>query len=283
MDLREKPGKIQKCLELSCRFRLIFLVLAVVISVSFVASGWQAMCALPLGASEALGMWMANFGTETMAGAEYLGVAALAMFVMAFVFGGVRSGIGAVVAAAAFVGSLVLLDGAEGMQTAFYGVFALVGLALLLFAKLSVAQALFPFAVVWLLMTGFVAWFPLVPGNAWLVWAVLSTVGFACIVAFSLAAGRELADGAPQAGALVKAGKKMFVPVLLSSLLALAAITIDMGAASGKAIAGAVILWIAFILWFYGFAFGTMAFCPWERLRAGSRRVQMKDKKKGRK
>ena len=118
MDLREKPGKIQKCLELSCRFRLIFLVLAVVISVSFVASGWQAMCALPLGASEALGMWMANFGTETMAGAEYLGVAALAMFVMAFVFGGVRSGIGAVVAAAAFVGSLVLLDGAEGMQTA---------------------------------------------------------------------------------------------------------------------------------------------------------------------
>jgi hypothetical protein len=78
----------------------------------------------------------------------------------------------------------------------------------------------------------------------------------------------------------VKAGKKMFVPVCVSSLLALAAITVDMGNASGKAIAGAVILWIAFIVWFYAFAFGTMAFCPWERLRAGSRRVKMKDKKK---
>jgi len=283
MDLRDKPGKVQKLLELSCRFRLISLVLVVVFSVTFVATLWQSMSAMPLGASEALGMWMANFGTESMAGAKYLGVVALAMFVMAFVFGGVRSGIGAVVAAVAFVGSLVLLDGAEGMQTAFYGVFALVGLVLLLFAKLSVAQALFPFAVVWLLMTEFVAWFPLVPGDAWLVWAVLSTVGFACIVAFSLAAGRELADGAPQAGALVKAGKRMFVPVCVSSLLALAAITLDMGNASGKAIAGAVILWIAFIVWFYAFAFGTMAFCPWERLRAGSRRVKMKDKKKGRK
>ena len=115
MDLRDKPGKVLKLLELSCRFRLISLVLTVVFSVTFVATLWQSMSAMPLGASEALGMWMANFGTESMAGAKYLGVAALAMFVMAFVFGGVRSGIGAVVAAVAFVGSLVLLDGAEGM------------------------------------------------------------------------------------------------------------------------------------------------------------------------
>ena len=103
MDLRDKPGKVQKLLELSCRFRLISLVLAVVFSVTFVATLWPQMSAMPLGASEALGMWMANFGTESLAGAEYLGVAALAMFVMAFVFGGVRSGIGAVAASVPLV------------------------------------------------------------------------------------------------------------------------------------------------------------------------------------
>ena len=43
MDLRDKPGKVQKCLELSCRFRLIFLVLTVIFSVTFLATGWQTM------------------------------------------------------------------------------------------------------------------------------------------------------------------------------------------------------------------------------------------------
>ena len=129
-------------------------------------------------------------------------------------------------------------------------------------------------------MTGIVARFPMVHGNAWLAWAVLSAVGFGSVVSFALVAGKELSEGAPQAGALVKAGRKMFAPVLVSSLLALAAITVDMGNASAREIAGAAVLWVAFVIWFFGFTLGTMAFCPWERLRAGSRRVQMKDKKK---
>ena len=280
MDLRDKPGKVQKCLELSCRFRLIFLVLTVIFSVTFLATGWQTMSSLPLGASEALGMWLADLGGESLNGAKYLGVAAIAMVVLFFVFGGIRSGIGGLVAALLFVGSLVLLDGSEGMQLVFLGVFAVVSLALLLFAKLSVACALFPFAIAWMLLTGFIGWYPLTPATPWLVWAVLSGVGFASVVAFALSAGGELAAGAPQAGAIVKAGRKMLAPVAISSLLALAAITVDMGNASGKEIAGAVILWILFVVWFFGFFFGTSAFAPWERLRSGSRRVQMKDKKK---
>ena len=280
MDLRDKPGKVQKCLELSCRFRLIFLVLTVIFSVTFLATGWQTMSSLPLGASEALGMWLADLGGESLNGAKYLGVAAIAMIVLFFVFGGIRSGIGGLVAALLFVGSLVLLDGSEGMQLVFLGVFAVVSLALLFFAKLSIACALFPFAIAWMLLTGFVGWYPLTPATPWLVWAVLSSVGFASVVAFALSAGGELASGAPQAGAIVKAGRKMLAPVAISSLLALAAITVDMGNAAGKEIAGAVILWILFVVWFFGFFFGTSAFAPWDRLRSGSRRVQMKDKKK---
>ena len=225
MDLREKPGKVQKFLELMLRLRLIFVVLM-------------------------------------------------------FVFRGLRGGLGTIASLALFVTALMLLGGAEGMQLKFYGVFAGVALVLLLFAKWSVACALFPFALSWALMTGFIACFPMVPGNAWLVWAVLSAVGFASVVSFALVAGKELSEGAPQAGALVKAGRKMFTPVLVSSLLAVAAITVDMGNASAREIVGAAVLWVAFVIWFFGFTLGTMAFCPWERLRAGSRRVQMKDKKK---
>lgn len=285
MDLREKPGKVQKIIELSLRFRLIFVVAMVVAGVSFVATRCNVMSSLPLGASEALGMFIAGAeGTEAAwSSAQYLGVAALAMFVMFFVFGGVRAGIGGLVAAAAFVGALYSLGGSEGVQLIFFAVFAGVSLVLLFFAKWSVACSLFPFALAWLLMTGFVAWFPMVPGKAWLVWAVLSVAGFASTVAFALATGKELGEGTPQAGALVKAGKKMVLPVLISSLLGLAALTFDMGNAGGKQIAGAVVLWICFVVWFFGFNFGTMAFAPWERLRAGSRRVQMKDKKKAKK
>ena len=282
MDLREKPGKVQKFLELMLRFRLIFVVLMVVLTVTLLAKDWQAVNTLPIAASEGMGMWLANLdGVGAFwNSARYLCVAAIAMFVLSFVFGGIRGGLGSVVAAVALIASLGFLDGAEGMQLPFYGAFAGVALLLLLFAKWSVACALFPFALSWALMTGFVAWLPLIPGNAWLVWAVLSVVGFANVVAFALVAGKELSEGAPQAGALVKAGKKMFLPVCVSSLLSLAAVTVDMGNASGKEIAGAVILWVVFAIWFFGFTFGTMAFCPWERLRAGSRRVQLKGKKK---
>lgn len=285
MDLREKPGKVQKVLELSLRFRLIFIAATVILVVSFLASNWNAMGSLPLAASEALGMFVAGAeGAEkAWSSAQYLGVAAIAMFVMFFVFGGIRAGIGGLVAAALFVGSLFALAGSEGMQTIFFAVFAGVSLVLLFVAKFGVACALFPFALTWLLLTGFVGWSPLMVGDSWLVWAVLSTIGFASTMAFALVAGKELGEGTPQAGALVKAGKKMVLPVTISSLLALAALTFDMGNAGGKQIAAAAVLWICFVLWFFAFNFGTMAFAPWDRLRSGSRRVQMGGKKKAKK
>jgi len=283
MELREKPGKVQKLLELSLRFRLIFVFLMVAFAVAFLATGWQQMGSLPLGASEALGMWVAGFTTVVSAwnAAQYLFVAALSMIVLFFVFGGVRGGFGGLLALLAFVGSLFALGGDEDMLIIFFASFAGLALLFLLFVKWSVACALFPFALAWLLMTGFLGWFPLMIGKAWLMWAVLSAVGFSSVVTCALVAGKELGEGAPQAGALVKAGKKMLAPVLIASLLALSALVVDMGGAvDGKKIGSAAILWVSFNVWFFGFTFGTMSFAPWERLRAGSRRVKMSDKKK---
>jgi hypothetical protein len=283
MELREKPGKVQKLLELSLRFRLIFVLLMVGFSAAFLATGWQQMASLPLGASEALGMWIAKFTNVVSAwnSTQYLFVAGLSMIVLYFVFGGIRSGFGGLLALLAFIGSLFALGGDEDMLVIFFASFAGLALVLVLFAKWSVACALFPFALSWLLLTGFVSWFPLMIGKAWLMWAVLSTLAFSGVVACALAAGKELGEGAPQAGALVKAGKKMLAPILISSLLALSALVVDMGGAiDGKRIGSAAILWVAFNVWFFGFTFGTMSFAPWERIRSGSRRVKMSDKKK---
>jgi hypothetical protein len=283
MELREKPGKVQKLLELSLRFRLIFVVLMVGFAVAFVATGWQQMGSLPLGASEALGMWIAGFSNVVSAwnSSQYIFVAALSMVVLYFVFGGVRGGVGGLVALLAFVGSLFALGGDEDMLLIFFAVFAGLSLVFLLFVKWSVACALFPFVLSWLLLTGFLGWFPMMIGKAWLMWAVLSGIAFSGVVACALIAGKELGEGTPQAGALVKAGKKMLTPVLIASLLALSALVVDMGGAvDGKKVGSAAILWVAFNVWFFGFTFGTMSFAPWERLRAGSRRVKMSEKKK---
>ena len=164
---------------------------------------------------------------------------------------------------------------------AFSLLFMAAALMVVLFAKWSVACALFPFALSWLLLTGFVSWFPLMIGKAWLMWAVLSAIAFSGVMACALVAGKELGDGSPKAGALVKAGKKLLVPVLISSLLAISALVVDMSVVvDAKRIGCAAILWVAFNVWFFGFTFSTLSFAPWDRIRSGSRRVKMGDKKK---
>ena len=283
MELREKPGKVQKLLELSLRFRLIFVLLMIGFAVAFLITGWQQMASLPLGASEALGIWVSKFTNVVSAwhSVQYLFVASASMIVLYFVFGGMRGGLGGLLALAAFVGALFALGGDEDMLFMFFAVIAGLAFLFVFFVKWSIACALFPFVLSWLLLTGFVGWFPMMVGKAWLMWAVLSAIAFSGVIACALVAGKELGEGTPKAGALVKAGKKMLAPVLISSLLALSAIVVDMsGVVDGKKIGSAAILWVAFNLWFFGFTFGTMSFAPWDRIRSGSRRVKMNDKKK---
>ena len=177
--------------------------------------------------------------------------------------------------------ALFALGGAESMVLVFFGVFAGVALLLLLFAKLGIACVLFPFAFCWVFLTGIVATLPSFT-PPYLVWAVFSAVGFASILALSLASGKLLAEGTPQAGALVCSGKKLMLPVTVSSLLAVAALLFDMdkSAISGVKVAEAAGLWLAFNLWFYAFLFPVASFAPWEKLRSKERKVKLKEKKK---
>jgi hypothetical protein len=280
MDLREKPGKVQTFLEWMLRFRLIALVVMVIATVSFVATGWQEIVSLPIGSSEAFGMWLAETeGAKALwESARYLGVASIACVVMFIVFGGVRAGVASVVAMLLSFAGLYVLGGAESMPLPMYGIFALVSLVLFLFVKWSVACALFPFALSWLFLSGILeiisSKFDAAPS---LVWGVHSAFAFACVLALAVVAGKHLAAGVPQAGALVKAAKQLLVPVLVGALLLIAAVTYDMGTPNW--IYG-VLQFVAYAVWFYVFFFSISSFGPWERLRSGSRRVEMKDKKK---
>lgn len=280
MDLREKPGKVQTFLELMLRFRLIALVVMVIATVSFVATGWQEIVSLPIGASETFGMWLAETeGVKALwDSARYIGVAAIACLVMFVVFGGVRAGIASAVSAVLSFAALYVLGGAESMPLPMFGILALVSLVLFLFVKWSVACALFPFVVSWLFLSGILEIVSSKFGaSAGLMWGVHSAFAFACAMAFAVVAGKHLASGVPQAGALVKAAKQLLVPVMGGALLLVAAITFDMGERNW---AYAVIQFVAYAVWFYVFMFSISSFAPWERLRSGSRRVEMKDKKK---
>ena len=92
MDLREKPGKLQKILEFILRLRLIFVVLLVVLSVTFVARDWQGMLSLPVAASDEIGEWF--YSTESLSlmweSSRFLLVSAVASLVLILVFIGVR-------------------------------------------------------------------------------------------------------------------------------------------------------------------------------------------------
>lgn len=281
MDLREKPGKVQTFLELMLRFRLIALVVIVVATVTFAATRLSEIVSLPLGASEAFGMWIAEI--ENIQGvwssAQYLTVAGLACVVMLFVFGGIRAGIASIVSTALSLAALYVLGGAESMPLPMFGILALVSLVLILFVKWSVACMLFPFVLAWAFLSGVLSVVPWSPDDPpYLVWAVFSTFAFANSMAFAMVAGKHLGAGDPQAGSLVKAAKQMLTPVLVGSLLLVTAISVDV---SGGANLPYSALWFGILVaWFFVFLFSISSFAPWERLRAGSRRVEMKDKKK---
>ena len=166
------------------------------------------------------------------------------------------------------------------MVLPFFGIFSLVSLLLLFFAKWSIACALFPFALSWILLTGFIgSIFP----QAYVDWAVFSVFGFASAIAFSSKTGALLAAGTPRAGAMLKSLQKMIVPFAVGSLLFVCAVKVDMAHLDASGIASGAVEWISFVVWFFAFFFGSAAFAPWDRLRSSSRKVEISSKKPSKK
>ena len=292
MDLREKPGKVQKFLELMLRFRLIALVVMVVVTIplllmnvkGLLVSGWQGFVSVPVAASEAFGMWLSGIqGVQGLwSSAQFLVAAGVACVVMLFVFGGVRAGVASIVSTLVSFVALLVLDGGENIVLPMFGIFALVSLVVFIFVKKSVACALFPFVLCSLFIPCLVDLSPWIlsenPIEFWL--TAFTIFAFANSMAFALVAGKHLSAGVPQAGALVKAARQLFAPVLVGALLLSVALAeTQLGNASTSWLYVAI-RYVALVVWFFVFFFPISSFAPWGRLRAGSRRVEMKDKKK---
>ncbi len=287
MDLREKPGKVQTVMEFLLRIRLISVVAMVIAIAAFTATKWQEMVSLTLGASEAFCMWIA--GLEDVVAAwqsgQFLAVSGIAAVALFFVFGGVRAGFASLISIVASLGALFLLAGNDQLPLMFFGGLSLVAVIALILIKLSVACGLFPFVLGWCFFTGLMVALPEALQPSWMVWAVLSTLGFASVMSLSVVAGKNLGQGMPQAGALVKAAKQMILPVILSSFVALGSLVFDMAGNESTEILqnniwGGVLYLFVYNIWFFVLVYPSMSFAPWERLRAGSRRVEMKEKKK---
>ncbi|MCF0215403.1 MAG: hypothetical protein HUK21_02895 [Fibrobacteraceae bacterium] len=281
MDLRSKPGKVQGVMEYLLRFRLISVVVLVLVTLPLLISNWQEVMTLPAGASESFGMWFANVEgiSEMLGSARFLGVAAISTVVLCFVFTGVKGGISSMFSFVLAVGTLFVLGGDDSMVPVFFGTFALLSLVLLLFAKWSVACGLFPFVLSWLFLSCFVAWCPIKMDNSQLLWAVFSGLSFCFSLVASVMVGKFLSEGDPKNGAMVKVGKKLVLPVVISSLLAIGALAFDMGSSK---MAG-MVYFLAFVLWFYLFLFPIQSFAPWEKLRSKERRVKISEKKSDKK
>lgn len=284
MELREKPGKIQKLMELLLRFRLIFVVIMIVLIAMFSARNWQGMISLPAAASEGFGIWFAGIESvqSIWASGQYIIVSLITSFVLLFVFCGIRGGIASIVGAFLFAIALFSLAGADSMVLPFFLVYTFLSLILLLFAKWGVACSLFPFAIFWLVLTGFCACIPIAEVKTWLVWAVFSAIAFSYNLAFSMTAEKLLSDGTPQAGAVVKSAKKMLLPLLLTALITSIALFFDMSKEidNKTKVASAIIVFFIFVLWFYLFQIPILSFAPWHKLRSKERRVKMDKTKK---
>ena len=299
MDLREKPGKVQKFLELMLRFRLIALLVMVAATVplllidssNLLVTGWQSFMSVPVAASEAFGMWLTSIGgvQDLWSSAQFLFIAGIASVVLLFVFGGVRAGVASIVSTLVSFGILILLDGDEGIVLPVFGILALVALVVFIFVKHSVACALFPFLLCSLFIPCLVDLSPwILSENSIEFWLTAFAIfAFAKSMAFAAAAGKHLDAGVPQAGALVKAARQMVVPVLVGALLLVVALAETRVETPAMPIVTAHTSWlyvairyVVLVVWFFVFFFPSSSFAPWGRLRSGSRRVEMKGKKK---
>ena len=292
MDLREKPGKVQKFLELMLRFRLIALLVMVVVTVPMLlidssnlqVAGWRSFVSVPLSESNAFSVGFANVGSvqDFFSTAQYLVVAGVACVVMLFVFGGVRAGVASIVSTLLSLAALLVLDGGENIVLPMIGLLALVSLVIFIFVKKSVACALFPFVLCSLFIPCLVDLSPWIlsenPIQFWL--TAFAIFALANSMAFALVAGKHLGAGVPQAGALVKAARQMFVPVLVGALLLVVALAETQIGPAHTSWLYVAIRYVLLVVWFFVFFFPVSSFAPWGRLRAGSRRVEMKDKKK---
>lgn len=270
MDLREKPGILQRFGEIILRFRLVFVVVLAIACGAFFA-GYTELLTFALAVSESIGIRVAEGNFLNLWPWLLLLAAALAP---SFLLGGKKSGFTALALCILLPLAFFALQGSEAIVLPVLIALAIVSLVLLVVLKHSFGCAAFPAFLSAVGFVGVVGNFSLFSSSRLEV-ATYVTLIVIDIFAVSLIAGTELSSGAPKNGALLEGIRKQFFPAIVTALLAGIFYTVYGADYSGAAILRHALLALLSIVFFFFLSLPLLTFTPFARLRAEKREMNV--------
>lgn len=276
MELREKPGVLQRVAEASIRFRLVLLALMIPLWAVF-AHSWTDFISCLLAGAEVNGLMIFSLMQgEVPLKSLLLGpmFAIILLFLVRGKFFGWRNGLLWLGGVVALMLLMFLLEGSEPILAFVVMAILVLAVTLLFFVKSLVAVTLLPLL---LLAYGL---------STWLLSLQVTPVGWQGIMALFLAdsvamlvgVGLDLRAGRQVTGA-VSGSLHRHLPVILSSFVALAATDIFF-VYLGVPVLGAqnlllsLLVYFSYVVWMLAVFVPVISFCPLGRLRASKRTLK---------
>jgi len=276
MELREKPGLLQRVAEASIRFRLVLLALMIPLWAVF-AHSWTDFISCLLAGAEVNGqMIFSLMQGEVPLKSLLLGpmFVILLLFLVRGKFFGWRNGLLWLGGVVALMLLMFLLEGSEPILAFVVMAILVLAVTLLFFVKSLVAVTLLPLL---LLAYGL---------STWLLSLQVSPVGWQGIMALFLAdsvamlvgVGLDLRAGRQVTGA-VSGSLHRHLPVILASFAALAAtdvffVYLGVPVLGAQNLLLSLLVYLSYVVWMLAVFIPVISFCPLGRLRASKRTLK---------
>lgn len=270
MDLREKPGMIQRLGEMILRFRLIFVVVLACVC-GYLFAGYTDILTFALAMSEALGIKVATF--DFVAFLPWL-LLPLFLLLPRFLACGKQAGFTSLVLCALMPAGFFALQNAEFLALPVMVSLALLSFILFVFVKHGYGCAAFP---AFLSAIGFIG---AIDGLNIGVFsrheiAVFVTLLVCDIFTFAVIAGQKLAAGEPKNGALLWSLRKNFLPLVLTPVLCAILFAVKGGCTEPRTFVAHLALSLGYIVFALFLSFPLLTFAPFARLRASKREMNV--------
>lgn len=270
MDLREKPGIIQRIGEFILRFRLVIVFILALVGGYFFA-GWREFLTHILNVSELLGM---RYAEGNFLSLWPFAVLLVVLLLPRFLLGGMQLGFSALGIFIALPLILFSLQSSDAVVLPVVLSYAVLSIILMVVVKKTWACMLLPMALSATTLVGSVLGMKFVNYPSYEL-SAFSVLMLAELLGFALLSGKELSLGSPKAGALIFAFKKTLLPAIISTV-ALAAFFILVGKDfTGMAVLKHSALALGGFLCTFLLGVSLFSFTPLSRLRAEKRSIQV--------
>lgn len=273
MELREKPGIMQRLAEAAIRFRLVLLAILIPLWAVFSLS-WTDFISQLLAGAEVNGQMLYGLMAGDFAWRSVLlgpVFAVLLLFLVRGNFFGWRHGLKWLACVAALMALMFLLDGSEPVLAFIVMAVLVVAVTLFFFVKSLLAIALLPL----LLLAYGLSTLLLAIGVSPMGWQGLMALYLADSLILLVSIGKDLREGRAVSGAVAGA-LRTHLPMLLASV-ACFAVTDIFFLVLGVPVLGAGSLpralgcYGAYALWMVAVYVPLLSFCPLGRIRANKR------------